>query len=58
MFFGMLTAGAALIEAVAVFVWIRGAHPLIAGAIALAGVVLLLAGHAYLERKEDQSKTG
>ena len=54
----MLTAGAALIEAFAVFVWIRGAHPLIAGAIALAGVVLLLAGHAYLERKEDQSKTG
>lgn len=55
----MLTAGAALIEAIAVFVWIRGAHPLVAGAVALTGAALLLAGQAYLERNEDESpKTG
>ena len=47
----MLTAGAALIEAIAVFVWIRGAHPFIAGAVALLGAVVLLAGHAIVERR-------
>jgi hypothetical protein len=51
----MLTAGAALIEALAVLVWLRGAHPLIVAAVAAVGVAILLGGSAILERRAERN---
>jgi HAMP domain-containing protein len=47
----MLTAGAALIEGIAVYVWIRGASPLIVAAVAVFGGAGLLIAHSIIERR-------